>query len=893
MDYTHCQYIQNGAGEIQQHQCNEQSSFDDPVNNSEEEEEIMSSPDHKPQHKTIQADDLVVQMLTRLDGPSYSQALQHDARSITDNFLAPIHFPWHSRSKLPQKILKLMPRDIDDLHVITDCQDELHAPFGDLQGPFCFGRYENGQWKGNYNSTATAHITSNDLCRDAFASARRSDDPGAIELHVLLPSPSNEGEKMLSHLPFSWREKAPPLSTSYQQLELAISAKPNPSFVDSDLESIKLAEVKAKSSTQIAIAKSFRRKWRISAKVDGVSSRATLFPSSMVKLIERRDECTRRVVRPMLCIGLLPQSVQSGLSVSLQEASAMDNAGLARSLGSYDCRIIDALLNPKREISNRVKRIEVGRTRLVWSNLPVDAPFLPSTRNREVNFNSLITGQHYRLNNYKRPREIKVGVRLNGHLIMEEAIEDIPAPLATSSGARKRKHATRQLDTEDLTLKPSVECPGSRTDEDIDAAFNLSPLKLNDPIEDNSPTFEQSVVYLEMGAIASNDIIIDRHEMIASLLKCSKKISKKQTKKRACDGSTSDQVIKDWNPPRFARVPLEDGLIRTVCLNAGDWTGMSVHLVLRSLAKEESKRMCSICWSADGSGREGVQECMDCHTLAHSNCCLDKGSFSSALSHDTHTNGSTLDDTKRPGPIFQQWKCAVCCHYTTTTQSKPRRNAQVPSRFVHGETHALSPRLRVNLVESGNADGHGPRCLLCPHRGGAMSPSEGSMSNHKWVHEVCRVWSCYDDPKSPTVSQFSIQSPLLNLCALCGTGGTNNNNMGLTKCASRGCLVSFHPMCALLASKVLASKVDINDETNEAKTVRARKSRRTEITEEIESDVKEKIAADQKLCMEYTLQLMRLTSTKGAAVIPVAFCGIHNPRRDESLFGRLPGGTLV
>ena len=891
MDYPHSQYSQNDAGEKQQHQCNEQSSFDDPVqNNSEEEGEIMSSPEHKPQHKTIQADDLVVQMLTRLDGPSYSEALQHDARSITDNFLAPIHFPWHSRSKLPQKIIKVMPRDIDELHVITDCQDELHAPFGDLQGPFGFGRYENGQWKGNYNSTATAHNASNDLCRDAFASARRSDDPGAIELNVLLPLPSNEGEHvpkddvlMLSHLPFSWKKVAPP------QLEHAASAKPNPSFVDSDLESMKLAEVKARSSTQITIAKSFRRKWRISAKVDGVSSRATLFPSSMVKLIERIDEQrTRRVVRPMLCIGLLPQSVQSGLSVSLNEASEMDNAGLARRLGSYDCRIIDALLNPKREISNRVKRVEVGRTRLVWSNLPVDAPFLSSTRNREVNVNSLITGQL--LNNHKRPREIKVGVRLNGHLITEEANEDIPAPLATSSGARKRKHATRQLDTEDLTLKPSVECPGSRTDEDIDAAFTLSPLKLSGLIEDNSPTIEPTVVYLEMGASSSNDIILDRREMIVSLLKCSQKLSKKQTKKSACDGTTSEQVIKHWNPPRFARVPLEDGLIRTVCLNAGDMTGMSVHLVLQSLAKEESKRMCSICWSDDGSGREGVQECMDCHTLAHSNCCLDKGSFSFALSHDTHTNGTTLDD---PGSTFQQWKCAVCCNYTTTTQSKPRRNAQVPSRFVDGETHALSPRLRVDHVESGNADGHGPRCLLCPHRGGAMSPSEGSMSNHKWVHEVCRVWSCYDDPKSPTVSPLSIQSPLLSLCSLCGTGGTSNNNMGLTKCASRGCLVSFHPMCALLASKVLSSKVDINNETNEAKTVRSRKSRRTEITEEIESDVKEKIAADQKLCMEYTLQLMRLTSTNGAAVIPVAFCGIHNPRRDESMFGRLPGGALV
>ena len=104
-------------------------------------------------------------------------------------------------------------------------------------------------------------------------------------------------------------------------------------------------------------------------------------------------------------------------------------------------------------------------------------------------------------------------------------------------------------------------------------------------------------------------------------------------------------------------------------------------------------------------------------------------------------------------------------------------------------------------------------------------------------------------------------------------------------------------MCALLASKVLASKVGMNDETSKAKSVRARKTRRT-IGGEVKSDDKEKIAADQKLSFEYTLQLMQLIRAEEVGkvdntVIPVAFCGIHNPLRDDSWYGCLPCGVII
>jgi hypothetical protein len=106
-------------------------------------------------------------------------------------------------------------------------------------------------------------------------------------------------------------------------------------------------------------------------------------------------------------------------------------------------------------------------------------------------------------------------------------------------------------------------------------------------------------------------------------------------------------------------------------------------------------------------------------------------------------------------------------------------------------------------------------------------------------------------------------------------------------------------MCALLASKVIASKVGMSDETTKAKSVRARKTRRTDhIGGEVKSDDKEKIAADQKLSFEYTLQLMQLIRAEEVGkvdntVIPVAFCGIHNPLRDDSWYGCLPCGDVI
>ena len=45
----------------------------------------------------IPNDDLIVQILARLDGPAYNQALYQDANTINQKFLAPPSFPWSGK----------------------------------------------------------------------------------------------------------------------------------------------------------------------------------------------------------------------------------------------------------------------------------------------------------------------------------------------------------------------------------------------------------------------------------------------------------------------------------------------------------------------------------------------------------------------------------------------------------------------------------------------------------------------------------------------------------------------------------------------------------------------------------------------------------------------------
>lgn len=80
------------------------------------------SKDQRPNSRAdirIATHDVAVQLLAKLDGEAYEKALEQDAKSVNENYLLPLSFPWRQGARLPKKALKAMPRDIDELHVVS------------------------------------------------------------------------------------------------------------------------------------------------------------------------------------------------------------------------------------------------------------------------------------------------------------------------------------------------------------------------------------------------------------------------------------------------------------------------------------------------------------------------------------------------------------------------------------------------------------------------------------------------------------------------------------------------------------------------------------------------------------------------------------------------------
>lgn len=787
-----------------------------------------------------------------------------------------------------------------------------------------------------------AESLSQSLGCNAIAAARRSNDPGVLELTVQLPLPPSidsvkltptqwkerliwqdaDNAETLSCLPYTWERKkkasrlTETLDKSYNTssessanatILTACAASPRDVV---QLSNEKLRESKSKAKKQREFSMACIKKWKISTRVDRVSTRSSLFPSSAVVDYDNADKSKRKVVRPMLRCAILAQEIQTGESVSVEKALELDEEGLSYRLGSYDCRFLEKMIPAKKESVIRTKRVEVGRTRLVWTSIiQGDEPYTPSTRNR-IAYNSLLTGRRVDPTRVSRPREVKVGVRVMGKLILEEAVEDVEVSVGTS---KKRKHSTRQAaESEVVEKRPSIECPATRTEEQIEDAFALSIATIETLRERRflaKTTENGAVVYLDMNSKSSTPVQVDRRAIIASLLKF--KRHKKVMRGAVQDVSTHSLSCA---PPRFAMLPLEDGLLRSVCMSSGKMLGSAVHELIRDALRKDSVMRCSVCWSDEGTGHEGVQECSSCGLFAHLSCCLDKGQFITVSNDEPQpSNNITLDSREvrdshaifaSPSSSLQQWLCAVCCHYN----EKPRRNARLPSRFKDDDVDVPSKESSyVDSTSSSSKNIPGPRCTLCPHKGGAMSLLEPKDSQ-QWAHEVCRVWSNADVPESEELGSRSFHRYpkfLSSACALCGGGGVkrgkseNSYYMGLVQCAAQGCYVAFHPMCAMIASKThMEEKISFPTRKTRVSLEQTPEEKKSE-----EDD--DNIVEDKKLCNEYTLQLVKLVRTEGAwprgnnaktvktATIPVAFCGLHNPGRDSSFYGCLPGGGVT
>jgi hypothetical protein len=106
-------------------------------------------------------------------------------------------------------------------------------------------------------------------------------------------------------------------------------------------------------------------------------------------------------------------------------------------------------------------------------------------------------------------------------------------------------------------------------------------------------------------------------------------------------------------------------------------------------------------------------------------------------------------------------------------------------------------------------------------------------------------------------------------------------------------------MCAIIVSKLRYESVDL-ESGDSIKTGEAGVDGNTTTPLVADDSVDYAQVEDSKLCKEYSLTALNCLSIEGRMgkdpgdkcfnLLPVAFCGIHNPKREPSLYGMYPGG---
>ena len=250
------------------------------------------------------------------------------------------------------------------------------------------------------------------------------------------------------------------------------------------------------------------------------------------------------------------------------------------------------------------------------------------------------------------------------------------------------------------------------------------------------------------------------------------------------------------------------------------------------------------------------------------------------------------------GVIEDEWVCSVCCHHNGKEAQK-QEGADEPGKVqAIKESKRISRpsnKLKESQFESMKSKMTDPsaisakteiNCSICNLSGGAMSRISVEGEDF-WVHETCRIWT--------DGSLGSRDAP----CILCGVGANcvestrlapsrRYSPLCVVKCAAPGCHISVHPMCALASTLISQSTNNGSHEASENVTL---------------DNIKRAKKTDEELCSQYTLTFASIRGlahsfgkdpgARCATTLPIFFCGIHNPAREQSYRGLYPGGGFI
>lgn len=649
-------------------------------------------------------------------------------------------------------ITKSIPFDIDEMAEVLAAGESAHLPFN-----HALPSVDNKE-------TIANHAVP--LCSPHVSSvAQRSSDPGVVDLAFITQykDEANLGcrsEGIISS--FHFRKRHPG---------------------DIALNVFDVGH-RLKNRLQYPPVTTFRRK-QLSVRINATSSKATIVPSNLAGYLAAK----------------LPAEVQDGRFLSMKRAKA-----IAKTLGTYDCRHGLPPTNPTGKNANRVT---VGRTRRMWTSK--SSPDKP----QRVFFTSLLTGGKLDSGAQRRPRDIRLTIKVDGEYFFNHNSPQSSLPAETTSWATKGyTRPTKQFVVYPSKYICELFRHGNKKDKDV-------------------PTNQ---------------------------------------------GKTDEGRGAKFQEHQLECLPDNTGIISVTCGSTGKINISSLHDTLNSAARRKSL-YCTVCWATGSSELGEVHTCSVCGLLAHLQCCLDPG-------EQLHTS--------REGVISTEWTCAVCCagrkqcpsdSFEFACRSVEHRRAARPPNWLT-ESHVFQEKLlegKSNGEEIGkSASPYEQKCALCPYSGGAMSQIYIG-DRRRWVHEVCRIWT--DVTLVPRTEASPNGCSRSVVCALCGTEEAVSRNNSLVKCAASNCRVRFHPMCALLASKLqnhTAPPTKIDCEESEDRT-----------------DIQKKIFRDRAVTKDFTLKSMNyeggvLVGNKHDSVpnrIPVCFCSFHHPSRDASLYGLYPGGN--
>ena len=774
-----------------------------------------------------------VMILSRVDDISYKAALENDAMLVHHRFFFPNSFPWHE-TKLELEMT--MPFDVEDLPGVLHakesnyylCTEYPHRSISahksvsfewddECQGLYkscilerCgffsdYGRFEIGRCRRPRDQHGQVNVISKLCGNDIVCLTRRGVDPGILELFVCLLFSPISSMPQIKSAERKWAE----LFYSTSTLPWSCDGEyPNPVVHQSKTDK-RLRRTNDFLRTII-------RRFKLSVKVGGVSSRSHLFPDlcSGLEVLELKRQ-------KGITIASFPSNIQSHKQNSTSNVNSL--------------QLNDTALRRPSDASSP------GRHRLVWSE-PGTSQFSNIVGNSF--YKRVLTGQTVEgSQGHKRPRLVAVRIRLNTGCCSE--------------------------------FRSNVN--GSSTESGW---------------QNTMCTFDPNS-YLESFVRNSRKHVIN-------------KLGLKEQNRRS--SSVRFEAFTS-TPPVIVAIPCDEGALRVICLRPGNIVPTDIHNIMIN-ALEGRKDICCVCWSKTNHHTlcNQVMTCFVCNLPMHVDCCYDSGGFN---------NRSSLNDLTLKGSEVSEicWTCPVCwvhgqifqddgsdpgieqvlqqpvtkmCNLSPLSDKFSRRRTKLPAKFEDTRLPSYLNRRTLSsrgtqfetqehdqeIVEGSANTCSQPQitdpvclrkilpCTLCPHFGGAMSRISYGQSVGGWTHEVCRIWA--DSPHK--IEDHSMDA----ICCYCGnsqaTGSSNHEKVSfqrrvLVKCAAKGCHITFHPMCALILSKS-TNKTNSHNEDADLE-IASRPSLHF-----CETGIKNPISANE--------------------VLPVAFCGWHNPSRNRSLYGFPP-----